>query len=247
MGVSGLPSLIIDYIPSYLRNKKSEDSFAEFLPATLFVLFSAASVVSLAAISVERTFVVLCPLAHRTTSNKIYVYCVAFIWATGISQTIVYTLPAFGVWKSNYTATILNVVLLLCILITSLMYIIIRAHLKRSPQIFDSLNGNQRQSMERNVRLSKTVFLVIALSFACWVPAVVLYVIRDVFCKECIPAEVVLVGIVLHFGNSLVNPIAYICRLSIFKKTLKRLLKRRQECVELKALPRQERKTDSLV
>ena len=244
VGVSGLPSLIIDYIPSYLRNKKSEDSFAEFLPATLFVLFSAASVVSLAAISVERTFAVLCPLAHRTTSNKIYVYCVAFIWATGMAQTIVYTLPAFGIWKSNYTATILNVVLLLCILITSLMYIIIRAHLKRSPQIFGSL---QRQSMERNVKLSKTVFLVIALSFACWVPAVVLYVIRDVFCKECIPAEVVLVGIVLHFGNSLVNPIAYICRLSIFKKTLKRLLKRRQECVELKALPRQERKTDSLV
>ena len=244
VGVSGLPSLIIDYIPSYLRNKKSEDSFAEFFPATLFVLFSAASVVSLAAISVERTFAVLCPLAHRTTSNKIYVYCVAFIWVTGISQAIVYTLPAFGIWKSNYTATILNVVLLLCILITSLMYIIIRAHLKRSPQIFGSL---QRQSMERNVKLSKTVFLVIALSFACWVPAVVLYVIRDVFCKECIPAEVVLVGIVLHFGNSLVNPIAYICRLSIFKKTLKRLLKRRQECVELKALPRQERKTDSLV
>ena len=244
VGVSGLPSLIIDYIPSYLRNKKSEDSFAEFFPATLFVLFSAASVVSLAAISVERTFAVLCPLAHRTTSNKIYVYCVAFIWVTGISQAIVYTLPAFGIWKSNYTATILNVVLLLCILITSLMYIIIRAHLKRSPQIFGSL---QRQSMERNVKLSKTVFLVIALSFACWVPAVVLYVIRDVFCKECIPAEVVLVGIVLHFGNSLVNPIAYICRLSIFKKTLKRLLKRRQECVELKALPRQERKTDSSV
>ena len=99
--------------------------------------------------------------------------------------------------------------------------------------------------MERNVKLSKTVFLVILLSFACWVPAVVLYVIRDVFCKECIPAEVVLMGIVLHFGNSLVNPIAYICRLSIFKKTLKRLLKRRQECVELKVLPRQERKTDS--
>ena len=247
VGVSGLPTLIIDYIPSYLRNKKPKDYFADSFAATLFVLFSAASVVSLAAISVERTFAVLCPLAHRTTSNKVYVYCVAFIWATGMAQTIVYTLPAFGIWNSNYTATILNVVLLLCILIISFMYIIIRAHLKRLPQIFNSLNGNQKQSVVRNVQLSKTVFLVIALAFACWVPAVVLYVIRDVFCKECIPAEVVLVGTVLHFRNSLVNPIAYICRLSFFKKTLKRLLKRRQECVELKVLPRQERKTDSPV
>ena len=90
--------------------------------------------------------------------------------------------------------------------------------------------------MERNVKLSKTVFLIIALSFACWVPAIFLYVIRDVFCKECIPAEVVCVGTVLHFANSLINPIAYTCRLSTFRKTLNGLVQRRQVRVEITKL-----------
>ena len=137
------------------------------------------------------------------------------------------------VWFLEYAVIALNIVLVLSILTTCLTYIIIRAHLKRSPQIF---NSDERQNLERNVKLSKTVFLVIALSFACWVPAIILYVIHYVFCKECIPAEVVLVGTVLHFANSLVNPIAYTCRLSVFKKTLNRLLKRRQVRVEITKL-----------
>ena len=150
-----------------------------------------------------------------------------------MSVFLIYILPFFNVWPLEYAIIALNIVLVLSILITCLTYIIIRAHLKRSPQIFSS---DERQNVERNVKLSKTVFLVIALSFACWVPAVIFYVIRDVFCKECIPAEVVLVGTVLHFANSLVNPIAYTCRLSIFKKTLNRLLKRRQVRVEITKL-----------
>ena len=150
-----------------------------------------------------------------------------------MSVFLIYLTSFFMVWFLEYAVIALNIVLVLSILTTCLTYIIIRAHLKRSPQIF---NSDQQQSMERKVKLSKTVFLVIALSFACWVPAIILYVIHYVFCKECIPAEVVLVGTVLHFANSLVNPIAYTCRLSVFKKTLNRLLKRRQFRVEITKL-----------
>ena len=150
-----------------------------------------------------------------------------------MSVFLSYILSLFKVWPLEYAVLALNIVLVLSILTTCLTYIIIRAHLKRSPQIF---NSDERQNLERNVKLSKTVFLVIALSFAFWVPAVIFYVIRDVFCKECIPAEVVMVGSVLHFANSLVNPIAYTCRLSIFKKTLNRSLKRRQVRVEITKL-----------
>ena len=200
------------------------------------ILFSTASVVSLATVSVERTAAVLWPLAHRTSSDRVYVYCVAFIWMIAMSMFLIYILPFFNVWPLEYAIIVLNIVLVLSILTTCLTYIIIRTHLKRSPQIFSSDHGDERQNVERNVKLSKTVFLVIALSFACWVPAVILYVIHYVFCKECIPAEVVMVGTVLHFANSLVNPIAYTCRLSIFKKTLNRFLKRRQVRVEITKL-----------
>ena len=37
----------------------------------------------------------------------------------------------------------------------------------------------------------------------------------------------------LHFANSLINPIAYTCRLSIFRKTLNGLVQKRQVRVEI--------------
>ena len=231
IGVTKIPGFITISIPSLMRQRNIDD-LGNYI-AAFDILFSTASVVSLAAVSVERTAAVLWPLAHRTSSDRVYVYCIAFIWMTAMSVFLIYILPFFNVWPSKYAVLALNIVLVLSILTTCLTYIIIRAHLKCSPQIF---NSDQRRSMERNVKLSKTVFLVIALSFAFWVPAVILYVIRDVFCKECIPAEVVLVGTVLHFANSLVNPITYTCRLSIFKKTLNRLLKRRHVRVEITKL-----------
>ena len=39
-----------------------------------------------------------------------------------------------------------------------------------------------------------------------------------------------------HFANSLINPIAYTCRLSIFRKTLNGLVQRRQVRVEITKL-----------
>ena len=229
IGVTKISGFITISIPSLMRQRNIDD-LGNYI-AAFDILFSTASVVSLAAVSVERTAAVLWPLAHRTSSDRVYVYCIAFIWMTAMSVFLIYILPFFNVWPLEYAIIALNIVL--SILITCLTYVIIRAHLKRLPQIFSS---DERQNVERNVKLSKTVFLVIALSFACWVPAVILYVIHYVFCKECIPAEVVMVGTVLHFANSLVNPITYTCRLSIFKKTLNRLLKRRHVRVEITKL-----------
>ena len=230
IGVTKIPAFITIYIPSLMRKRNID---LGIYIAAFVILFSTASVVSLATVSVERTAAVLWPLAHRTSSDRVYVYSIAFIWMTAMSMFLIYILSLFNVWPLEYAVLALNIVLVLSILTTCLTYIIIRVHLKRSPQLF---NSDERQNVERNVKLSKTVFLVIALSFACWVPAVILYVIHYVFCKECIPAEVVMVGTVLHFANSLVNPIAYTCRLSIFKKTLNRLLKRRQVRVEITKL-----------
>ena len=75
IGVTELPSLITNSIPSLMR--KSKSSLGGYISAFV-VLFSAASVVSLTAVSVERTVAVLRPLAHRTSSERVYVYCVGF-------------------------------------------------------------------------------------------------------------------------------------------------------------------------
>ena len=200
--------------------------------ATFIVIFSITSVVSLAVISLERSFAVLRPLVHRTTSARFYIYCVAFTWIAGIAVTAVHSLPALGVWQERYTNLFVVSLVISCLCITCVSYMVIRSHLKRSSQVFDC---NQRRNMERNIKLSKTLFVVIALSFACWLPALILYTVNN-FCNRCFSEDIVVMASVLHVGNSAVNPIAYSCRMPIFKKTLNRLLKRRQENIELAQL-----------
>ena len=188
IGVTELPSSITNSIPNLIR-KRNIDDRGNYTVAFV-IMFSTASVVSLATVSVERTAAVLWPFAHRTSSDRVYVYCIAFIWMTAMSMFLICILPFFKVWPLEYAVIALSIVLVLSILTTCLTYIIIRAHLKRSPQIF---NSDERRNVERNVKLSKTVFLVITLSFACWVPAIVLFVIvlfaKNVFQPKSLGGE----------------------------------------------------------
>ena len=199
-------------------------------------MFSTISVVSLAVISLERTFAVLRPLVHRTTSARVYIYCVAFTWAAGITVTSLYILPALGVSRVRYTNLISIIVITSCLCIICISYTVIRSHLKRSFQVFDC---NQRRNMERDIKLSKTLFVVIALSLACWLPAVILYAVSD-FCHSCVSEGVVMVATVLHLGNSVVNPVAYSCRLPIFKKTLKKITEKTTRKFRSSAVVREE-------
>ena len=219
-------------IPSLLETPSYDEMNVSYYFAIFVAMLSTISVVSLAVISLERTFAVLRPLVHRTTSARLYSYCVAFTWAAGITVFSLYILPALGVSRVRYTNLISIIVISSCLCIICISYMAIRSYLKRSSQVFDC---NQRRNMERNIKLSKTLFVVIALSLACWLPAVILYAVSD-FCRSCVSEDVVMIATVLHLGNSIVNPIAYSCRMPIFKKTLNRLLKRRQENIELAQL-----------
>ena len=75
--------------------------------------------------------------------------------------------------------------------------------------------------MERNIKLSNTLFVKISLSLICWLPATATYTLPR-WCQKCISRIVLLVTIVLHVGNSIVNPVVYCYRMPIFKEELKR-------------------------
>ena len=224
VGVTEPISLATKTIPSLMEPKQVDISVVGYILSALFVTFSISSVVFLAVISLERAFAVLRPLVHRTTSARVYIYSVAFIWVVGIALGVIYILAVIQLWRVMYSTTATNSVALLCLFIICGSYMAIRSRLKHSPQTFDYC---QRRNMERNIKLSKTLFIVIALSISCWLSAVILYTVID-SCFECAPPDIILIGTVLHLGNSVVNPIAYSCRLPIFKKTLKRILKKRE-------------------
>ena len=92
-----------------------------------------------------------------------------------------------------------------------------------------------RQTAERNLRMSRTVFIAIAVSLVFWLPATIVYTAKD-FCRPpCVRPIAMSVVNVLHLANSMVNPIVYSFRMAIFKDALKkfwRRFRRYSVCIE---------------
>lgn len=235
VGIAEPMLLATRVIPFFVSKPSSFDTVHSnvdgYLLSTFLVTFSCMSVISLAVISLERASAILHPFLHRTASVKAYIHSIAFIWASGIGVVVVYVLPAFQAWDEVYSTIAMNSVVFLCLFIICATYIKIRSHLKRSPRIFDC---NQRRNMERSIKLSKTLFIVIALSFACWFPAVIVYTVmssqrRNVDRNCCTYGELCC--------SAAGELIAYSCRMPSFRKTLNQLLKKQQaENVELAQL-----------
>ena len=98
----------------------------------------------------------------------------------------------------------------LCLI--SVTYLKIRKRLRdTNPAV--ALEAHNRKTVEQNVRLSRTIFLVIGLLFGLWLPALV------------IGNDIYILVIILHSGNSLVNPIVYIFKMPIFRAVIRKFIR----------------------
>ena len=188
--------------------------------ASIQVVFSCSSVFSLAVISLERVYAVVWPLHHRTVSSRVYFSSIGFIWAASIGTEALYILSVVEVLSPTYADVPISGTILSSLCVVCASYVIIRTRVRRALHRFDNEN---RRNMERNIKLSNTLFIVIGLSLACWLPATVTYTLAKV-CQDCISRVVMLVTIVLHTANSIVNPVVYCYRMPMFKEELKRCL-----------------------
>ena len=192
-----------------------------YVVVSLQVLFSCSSLLSLAVISLERVYAVVWPLRHRIVRSRVYFGNIAFIWVAGSGAAVLQLLSFLHLLvPKDVVAVAVNVTGLLSLCVVCTSYVIMRNRLRRPLPIFDNQN---RRNMERDVKLSKTLFIVIGLSLVCWVPAALLYPAYFV-CQDCIPQIVFLVAVALHLGNSIVNPVVYSYRMPMFKEELKRFL-----------------------
>ena len=182
------------------------------------IIFACSSVFSLAVISLERVYAVVWPLHHRTVSSRMYFSSIGFIYAAGIGAETLYLLSVVEVLSPTYSYVPINGTILSSLCVVCASYMIIRKRVRRTPLIFDN---QRRRNVERNIKLSNTLFIMISLSLICWLPATVTYIL-PMWCKNCIPRIVTLVTIVLQLANSIVNPMVYCFRMPIFKEELKR-------------------------
>lgn len=193
-------------------------------PISIFqVLCSCSSVICLVAISLERAYAVLKPLRHRAASTQAYILSIAFVWVGGLAMALVYTLEMLQQLPTIYSTVIQDVALVSALSIVFAAYMAIHTRIKIT---VPSLEAHNRPSAEQNVKLSRTLFIVIALSMALWLPSIVLYTIDD-FCNDRTFPEVLLfISRVLHLTNSIVNPVVYSYRMPMFKEAMKRCLKK---------------------
>ena len=177
------------------------------------VLGSSTSTIFLALISLERVHAVLRPLRHRVTTARVYICSIVIVWTVGICMAGITFLPIYHTDKARrYGSVIIHSFLFICVLVICVSYLTIRTRLRSTtPEI----EVHKYKSTEQNLRLSRTFFIVAAVSLVFWMPAIIVYSIRQ-FCKRCVSPTVEMFVKVLHLANSMVNPFVYSFRMPIF-------------------------------
>ena len=198
------------------------------------VLGFTTSVFFLALIALERVLAVLWPLRHRVTSTRAYVYSIVIVWAAGFSMAAISTLlPTYHPELSTVSAVTVHSCLFISLLVICASYFTIRNHLRTKTQGIEVHFQNAR---EQNLRLSRTLFIVVAVSLVVWLPAFVLFSITA-FCRRCFPPYLKWSANILHLANSMVNPFVYSFRMPTFKVALKRLRRKSRKPVESRTVP----------
>ena len=199
------------------------------LPRAMQLFASSASVFFLALISLERAFAVLKPLRHRVVSTRVYIYSIVVVWAVGI---LIFGLMGLSFYYPKLERETVDIVVHFCLFISLLVicasYLKIRTRLSSTAPEVTAVKS--RQTTEHNVRLSRTLFVVIALSLLFWLPAFAVYIGRDI-CKRCFHPYVIWTVNVLHLANSLVNPFVYSFRMPVFKEALEKLSRRQRHVI----------------
>lgn len=211
-------------LPLYLAYLGSVLSFwsiqrGKAFEITLFgvdVLLGFASVMTLTVISLERVYATVVPVGYRGLKRRNYWYSIAMIWFLAISTATVCLVSNFQL-KSLEIATYVSMSLLsvLCSVI-SVSYVTIWYRIKSRRK-----NIRQRTNEYEN-KLALTLFIVTITSLAAWLPFVVVNVLF-VFSSVHLSFNFVYFSKVLHYGNSLVNPIVYSLRMPEFRKSVVRM------------------------
>ncbi len=187
--------------------------------------FSFASVFLLVLISLESAYALIWPFRHRVASTKDYIYGVIFVWMAAISIGILSLLAVLGVLVYAHWIVACSVIVIFCLIVICVSYLAIRRRLSHRVPAIDAAH-NRQNGPEQNAKLSMTLFIVIGSSLVCWLPSMVVYGFHYL-CFECVHLIVVRVFTLLRLANSIVNPIIYSFRISMFREALKRLKIRR--------------------
>lgn len=193
------------------------NTFLDVLLKVSDILLGFASLLTLTAISLERFYASSFPMTYRGIKVKAYVYTVASIWVLALA-TASSCVASTYLMSSFKTATYISMSLLsvLCLVICA-SYIRIWVGIRTRRRSF------QHKAEEFDSKLAITLLIVTVSSLATWLPFVIVNFCY-VFSPFNLKPDLLFASKLLHYGNSVLNPVIYSFRMPGFRKSAKNIL-----------------------
>ena len=204
-------------IPLFIKGSSTEHSYLWRLVSKSFDAFTGlTSIYTLAVISLERLFAILCPLRHRTLTSRSYIYTIAIPWiAAAVFIAVIILKPNGSVKHPSYKffpfLFLITPLLTMCVAYFSIW-------IKQK-----STKGIRNHRAARESKLTKTLFLVTGASLLTWTP---FQIMNNLFLFQGLQISLTVSNLskILQFSNSLVNVVIYPLRIPEFKTTLKNII-----------------------
>lgn len=213
VGAFSIPLFVHVFIHYFSGREIDDGIYLSHRSLEAFTQFIA--IFSLVLVSLERMYAVVWPLKHRRAKIRSYMICIVFTWVLAAAVPCLSHIPVQSIQKlAFYLYFIFHSAALVVICIAYIMvWMWVTCH--RSRII------SRHHELDR--KLARTLVLVTVVSLVAWIPFQLIYYIVNL-CKTCalVPNTPLYFSKMLHYGNSLVNPIVYCFRIpEFYKKTLR--------------------------
>lgn len=83
-------------------------------------------------------------------------------------------------------------------------------------------------TMQKEIQAAKSLAIIVGLFAVCWLPLHIINCV-NLFCDECDPPPefIMYMAIILSHGNSVINPFIYAYRIQEFRRTFRKIIRRR--------------------
>ena len=188
-----------------------------------------ASFVSITSISIDRFFMVVCPIKHRILmKDKFMILWIAGIWIMNC------VIPLFQMlWDGGETIgrQALLTVSVIVIILSAVMYSSIYYKLKRQPRNVALQNSTETRAQEIRIlkekRFLKTIIIIACAAFVSTLPYLVIDLLNGYLHFNNVFAILYTVSVSIFYINFAVNPLIYILCLPSYRKTFYLLYCRR--------------------
>ena len=206
-------------------NPPPKGIWPSILIAVLFV-FNMASVINLAALSLERTHATFRPFQHRLVKKWIFGAAAAAVWITAVlSTSYVYLDLSFALTGRGKFYSYLSI-------LSSCFVIIVVSYTSIVVKTYNYGKRLERHgAVNREMKLTKTLFIVTVVSLALMLPYIICFFLifskRPFYALSNRTLHLRFFLVTLAYTNSMVNPILYALRIPEFKKAVLKFLSRK--------------------